>query len=286
MPGDHLSWGAQALWQQLTPLLPGVSVEVLARCESTNSELLERARQHSGRRDDDQQPCLLVAEQQTRGRGRNGKAWLSSAGASLTFSISLPMQPAQWSGLSLAVGVSLAQALEPSARPIARPGEEPRLKLKWPNDLWLGGGPGTGRKLGGVLIETLAFRGVRFVVVGVGLNVLPQSPEGLDHGFACLQEIMPGVTAPQVLATVALPLVQGLRRFEQEGFKPFAAAFAQRDLLCGMPVITTSVEVPEGIAEGVDDTGALRVRARALHTIVGGEVSVRPAGHRQEPASC
>jgi BirA family biotin operon repressor/biotin-[acetyl-CoA-carboxylase] ligase len=285
MSGDHLSWGAQALWQQLTPLLPGVSVEVLARCESTNSELLERARQHSGRRGDDQQPCLLVAEQQTRGRGRNGKAWMSHPGASLTFSMSLPMQPAEWSGLSLAVGVSLAQALDPLADSDDLAGP-PRLKLKWPNDLWLGAGPGAGRKLGGILIETLAARGARFVVVGVGLNVQQLSPGGLDHGFACLQELWPAITAPQVLAMLALPLVQGLKRFEQHGFKPFAAAFAQRDLLRGMTVTTTSSEVPEGIAEGVDDSGALRVRAQALHTIVGGEVSVRPAAQRQEPASC
>ena len=95
MPDGHqLHWGAGALWQELEALLPGVSVEVVARIDSTNTRLLERARLSSGlqdapitrpgqlvesvqeprspygRRQGDVQPCLLVAEHQTRGRGR------------------------------------------------------------------------------------------------------------------------------------------------------------------------------------------------------------------------
>jgi BirA family biotin operon repressor/biotin-[acetyl-CoA-carboxylase] ligase len=90
-----------------------------------------------------------VAEHQTRGRGRLGRGWGRSAGASLTFSLSLPLAPRDWSGLSLAVGVALADALEPPLD-----GAVPRIGLKWPNDLWLDRRPGSGRKLGGVLIET------------------------------------------------------------------------------------------------------------------------------------
>lgn len=285
MSGDRISWGAQALWQQLSPLLPGIAVEVLARTESTNSALLQRARQHSGRRDDDQLPCLLVAEQQTRGRGRSGKSWQSAPGLSLTFSLSLPMQVADWSGLSLAIGVALAHALEP-----VQPSAQPRLMLKWPNDLWWVDPAGTaGRKLGGVLVETVAVAGRRFVVVGVGLNVLPQPQEaayeGLETGFACLHELEATLTAPQVLSRVALPLVLALQRFEREGFSPFAEGFAQRDLLRGCPVATTAPGVSEGIADGVDADGALRVVAAGqLHRVVAGEVSVRARGARREPA--
>ena len=98
----HPHWGAEALWQRLEPLLPGLSVEVLARAESTNTLLLERARAMSGqpdapitrpgdlsaaapdartplgRRSADVQPCLLVVEQQTRGRGRLGRGWTAT----------------------------------------------------------------------------------------------------------------------------------------------------------------------------------------------------------------
>lgn len=295
-----LQWGAEALWVQLGPVLPGLSVEVLARADSTNTRLLERARLSSGRRslpqtipgeldapapgreaptplgrrNDDTRPCLLVAEQQTHGRGRQGRAWQSAAGASLTFSLALALQPPSWSGLSLAVGVALADALDP---PTA--GLPPRVGLKWPNDLCLLDGPGRGRKLGGVLIETVPVGERRMAVVGIGLNVLPQAPNPeLSSGFACLQEIWPEVDAPQALQRVALPLAQALMRFDREGLAPFAAGFARRDMLYGLTVSTTAAEVAEGVAEGIDEHGALRIRAGVLHALHAGEVSVRLSG--------
>jgi BirA family biotin operon repressor/biotin-[acetyl-CoA-carboxylase] ligase len=304
----HLNWGAEALWRQLDPLLPGISVEVVAHVDSTNTRLLDRARVHSGQRDApvsrpgdlqgapaaaerstpfgrrtaDVQPCLLVAEHQTRGRGRLGRDWVSSPGASLTFSLSLPLQPADWSGLSLAVGLALAEALDPLPA-----GGAPRIVLKWPNDLWLrdaAEGPGRGRKLGGVLIETVSVGQHRMCVVGVGLNVRPQpvdesgalvTPATLTHGYASLSEIDPALDAPATLARVAAPLAKALQRFQAAGFAPLAAAYAARDILLGQPVRTTQPEVPEGVADGVDERGALRVRCGTLHHLVSGEVSVR-----------
>lgn len=326
----HLQWGAEALWGQLVPWLPGISVEVLARVESTNTRLLERARLMGGdpeapvtrpgdlvddkarsertphgRRQADVWPCLLVAEDQTRGRGRLGRDWVSSMGASLTFSLALPLAPTQWGGLSLAVGLALAEALDPrppgagrdaglDASPGPGGGALPRIVVKWPNDLWLADGPGRGRKLGGILIETVSVGQRRMCVVGVGLNVLPQpagtvrSAEALTHGYACLQELDPGITAPQALARVALPLVQALLRFEQAGFAPLGAAYARRDLLLGQAVVTTAPLPLQGVAEGVDESGALLVRTAAadpaapggaaMHRVVSGEVSVRLAG--------
>jgi BirA family biotin operon repressor/biotin-[acetyl-CoA-carboxylase] ligase len=296
-------WGAQALWQQLEPLLPGLSVEVLARCVSTNSELLERARigprdsagqagsaaalaQRVGRRQADTQPCLLVAEEQMAGRGRLGRSWRSAPGASLTFSLALPLAPRDWSGLSLAVGVAIAQALQPRA------GATPlRLGLKWPNDLWLvgdatadaaqGGGIANGRKLGGVLIETLAAGDRRLAVVGVGLNIaaLPGPlPPDLRDRIGCLHELDPHASAASTLARVALPLVQALKTFESEGFAAFAERYAAFDLLQGETVTTTDPRTPQGIVCGVDGQGGLRLAtASGVQVISSGEVSVRPA---------
>ncbi|MDE2094275.1 MAG: biotin--[acetyl-CoA-carboxylase] ligase [Burkholderiales bacterium] len=293
-----LQWGAQALWQQLEPLLPGLSVEVVRRAESTNSALLERARALPdaprdsanvrvrrsvesaafGRRAVDLQPCLLVAEHQSGGRGRQGRLWQSAPGASLTFSLGLPLALADWSGLSLAVGVALCEALDPAA-PDA-PG--PHLGLKWPNDLWLmrsaAGAAAEGRKLGGILIETVAAGSQRLVVVGIGLNVLPFDTDGVNTGFASLRELDPAASAPQVLARLALPLVQALKEFEREGFAAFAARYAARDLLYGLPVRTTLAEVPDGIARGVSAQGALLVQSAAgIASVSSGEVSVRLA---------
>ena len=291
----HLQWGAQALWQRLEPLLPGLSVEVLARVESTNTTLLERARAMNGRRDSpitrpgeldalhvdertphgrrsaDMQASLLVAEHQTRGRGRLGRDWSASAGASLTFSLGLPLAPQEWSGLSLAVGLALAEALDPAGNG----GASPRIGLKWPNDLWLVDGAGRGRKLGGILIETVSMGPRRLCVVGVGLNVLPQAHEGLTQGYACLQEIDPQASAPAALACVAEPLVLSVLRFQAQGFAPLVAAYARRDVLRGQPVRTTQPDLPEGVAEGVDEHGALCVRRDGVHRVVSGEVSVR-----------
>jgi BirA family biotin operon repressor/biotin-[acetyl-CoA-carboxylase] ligase len=288
LDSQHLQWNAEALWQRLEPLLPGLSVEVLARADSTNTRLLEHSR-HAGtraaddatrpgelpgaslrRRAADIQPCLLVAEQQTAGRGRLGRNWLSTPGASLTFSLSLPLAPLDWSGLSLAVGLALAEALDPCAATAL-----PRIHLKWPNDLWLLDAPGHGRKLGGILVETASLGERRLCVVGVGLNVAPQPVQGLSQGFACLQELQPGITAPSVLSRVAEPLVRALLRFQAEGFAPCMAGYARRDLLRGHAVTTTLAELPQGVAEGVDERGALRVRDGQVHRVVSGEVSVR-----------
>ena len=292
MSAPHLQWGAEALWLELRELLPGLSVEVVERCASTNTALLERARvevrpepdnadvlvQRSvesaafGRRAADVQPCLLVAEHQTGGRGRMGRGWSSAPGASLTFSLSLPIAREDWSGLSLAVGVALADALDPQTAA----GAAPRLGLKWPNDLWLMDAPARGRKLGGVLIETVSAGRVRLAVIGIGLNVRPLDEVDAGSGFACLQEIDAQPDAPAVLHRAALPLARALRRFEAEGFAAFVADYARRDLLAGHTVRTTQQGVSEGIARGVDASGALQLQTGAgLVAIHSGEVSVR-----------
>ena len=303
MPAQEIQWGAEALWQQLVPQLPGLSVEVVRSTMSTNTALLNRARAVPegavgggeaqvrrsvesaafGRRAIDLQPCLLVAEHQSAGRGRQGRVWQSTPGASLTFSLGVPLAVADWSGLSLAIGVALCEALDPSV-PGAATGatRSPHIGLKWPNDLWLmdgaAGEAATGRKLGGILIETVAAGAQRLVIVGVGMNVLPFDADDLNTGFASLRELDPAVTAPQVLTRLAQPLVQALKLFEREGFAAFAEGFAARDMLHGRAVRTTSPEAPEGIACGVSPQGALRVRsATGVAEVSSGEVSVRLA---------
>jgi BirA family biotin operon repressor/biotin-[acetyl-CoA-carboxylase] ligase len=296
----HLHWDADALWQSLAPLLPQVTVEVLAHCESTNTKLLDRARAAAGdpdapvtrpgqfdplerrggtphgRRAEDMAPCLLVAERQTRGRGRLGRDWQSSAGASLTFSLALPLAPTDWSGLSLAVGLALAEALDPAAEGAQAP--QPRLGLKWPNDLGVVDADSRFRKVGGILIETVTVGRHRMCVIGIGLNVLPQRFDGLSQPAACLQELDAAISAPQALARVAAPLVRAVKRFEREGFGPCVERYARRDVLRGQRVTTTALGLDDGIADGVDASGALRVRpepgAPAIR-VVSGEVSVR-----------
>ena len=260
-PSPTLDWQAAALQQRLARLCPGIYVEVAASLGSTNSSLLDRLREQGP----DSLPCLLVAEQQTAGRGRMGREWLASPGSSLTFSIGLSLALQDWSGLSLALGCAIANALEPAGSP-------PRLQLKWPNDIWL-----DGRKLGGILIETQACGGERAAVVGVGLNISKLDDKAQDQfstGFASLSEIEPGVTAPEVLAQLAPALLQALLDFPQSGFAPWQQTFARRDLTQGCQV---SAGTLQGVARGVTASGELLLETAAgvMHKVSGGEVSLR-----------
>ena len=249
-----LRWPAEAIWEALAADLPGFTVEILPTLDSTNSELMRRAR--AGR----YEPVLLVAEQQTAGRGRLGRDWHS--GGSLTFSLGLPLSPRDWSGLSLAVGLSVADNLHP------------QLRLKWPNDLYL-----QGRKLGGILIETVSIDGApgaRYAVVGVGLNLLARPAVGLATPPAWLGEVLPGLDAAATLGHIAAPLALAIKAFETAGFAPCQARFNARDALAGVDV--TLSDGTCGNAQGVDPLGALQVRtAQGLQKITSAEVSVRPA---------
>ena len=245
-------WPAEAIWEQIYPLLPDFTVEVLPEIDSSNSELMRRARagQHEA--------TLLVAESQTAGRGRMGRVWQSQPGDSLTFSLSLPLAPQDWSGLSLAVGLSLAESLHPD------------VGLKWPNDLWF-----QDRKLGGILVEAASMGGRSQVVVGVGLNIRPRAADGLNTPPAALSELLPELTAPTALARVAWPLIQTLMAFESSGFAPLQSRFAARDVLQGRAVHTSDGQ--QGVALGVGPGGALRLQTElGVQDIHSAEISVRP----------
>jgi BirA family transcriptional regulator, biotin operon repressor / biotin---[acetyl-CoA-carboxylase] ligase len=300
-----LSWNTEPLWTELSALLPGLSIEVVARCESSNTVLVERARRSGGlsevvpsrpgeleppisgpmplleatrlgRRAGDTQPCLLVAEQQTRGRCRWGRSWQSSIGASLTCSLALPFTPPDWSGMSLAMGVALAEALDPTG---PRDGGA-SIGLKWPNDLMCIEDGQAPRKLGGILIESVPVGQRRMAVIGLGLNIAPQPVVDLNTGFACMQEFEPGIDAPRTLARIARPWVEAVLLFQREGFAPFKPRFERRDCLKGQLVTTTLDDLPSGVAEGIDEHGALLVRVGpSLRTVGVGDVnvSVRPS---------
>lgn len=286
MSSGAIRWPAEAIWEAVAPMLPGFTVEILPSIDSTNTELMRRAR--AGRCE----PTLLVAEQQTAGRGRLGRAWQSgvdvssaareaaSVGAmpSLMMSLGLPLSPVDWSGLSLAVGVSVAESLQPVLPPLGA-GHPARVNLKWPNDLWLSGD----RKLGGILVETASFvapqqgaHTARYVVVGIGINVLPRSGEGMSMPPGSLQDVEPGLDAPTALQRIAAPLVAMLRAFEGYGFAPMQPRFAARDVLQGRPVQLS--DGTAGTAHGVGDDGALLVHtAGGMQAVTSSEISVRPS---------
>jgi len=238
-------------------------VENLPEVDSTNSELMRRARAGQTR------PTLLSAQHQSAGRGRLGRQWHGQPGDSLMFSMGLELNPVNWSGLSLAVGLSLAQSLDPEQRL--------GLGLKWPNDLWLG--PlAQARKLGGILIETVMVEGAakaaRYVVIGVGININASQAPGLSMPSVGWAEIQPGTRPESLLSQLTMPLLDNIRAFERTGFAPLQAAFAQRDVLRGLALrLSNGVE---GVGAGVDAEGVLQIdTGRGRVSVSSDEVSVR-----------
>lgn len=240
----------------------GVAVEVVAQTGSTNADLLARAPALAGN-------LLLVAERQNAGRGRAGRSWLSSEGGSLTFSLAwklnLPLQAL--AGLPLAVGVALAETL--AALDVT-------VQLKWPNDLLK-----DGAKLAGVLIETQGAAGAGvWAVIGVGLNLtLPDELEARLDRPAASAPWLANMDRDALLAALLARLAASLRQFEHEGFGAFSARWNRLHAYqgCAVDIIDRGVILHQGVAAGVDDSGALLLDGAfgriAIHA---GDVSLRP----------
>lgn len=285
----RLDWQAEQLQAALQELCPGLVAQAQGLTGSTNADLLE-----FGRRGD-VRPRVLVAEAQSAGRGRMGRGWRSVPGASLTFSIGLPLRPLQgWGALSLVVGHAVAEILQPWANRVPVSGQG-RLLIKWPNDLWwYSAEPGSedewaaGRKVAGILIETLPMpaelgdEGRRWVVIGVGLNVDAQALQAgqpPDHQLAATSEWWGPRSLPDWWHSLVPPVLGAVLDFERFGAGPRLEGIRQRDLLAGRTILLSTGPFRQAQCLGIDADGALRVSAQGQEQrVVAGEVSIRPRG--------
>jgi BirA family biotin operon repressor/biotin-[acetyl-CoA-carboxylase] ligase len=214
-----------------------------------------------------------LAERQTAGQGRRGRAWVSPLAAHLYLSLSRRFELgfAALSGLSLAVGIVVAEALREEGYP--------QVGLKWPNDLWAGD-----RKLGGILVQLRGeMQGPCSAVVGLGLNVSMPEREAvaIDQPWCDLRMLAPErLPSRNRLAALLLSrIVLALEEFETAGWAAFQPRWNALDALAGRQVrVVEGERQHEGIALGLAADGALRVRLpggeRCFH---GGEASLRPA---------
>lgn len=214
---------------------------------------------------------VCLAEQQTAGRGRQGRSWLTPFGASVACSLlwRFAAPPAALSGLSLATGIAIARALERSG--------VTEVGLKWPNDVWW-----RARKLGGILLESGGTSGDFYVVAGIGVNIaLPrQEAAVIDQPWVDLQEILDGepISRNWLAAALVSELIETFIRFEQGGFTGLTADWARFDQVKGRQV---SLHLPNatltGVARGVDATGALLLETAngEVKPYIGGEISLR-----------
>lgn len=242
-----------------------VDIEVVAETGSTNADLMQRVK--SGAMSS--RPLLLIAESQTAGRGRAGRAWLSAPGGVLTFSLAwhFPAQAQALMGLPLAVGVAVAECLQKIGVPVA---------LKWPNDVLK-----EGKKLAGILVETQTNSepGV-WAIIGVGLNLrIPEELESeIGHAVADAPWLAQ-MDRNELMAALLHSLQQVLWTFEQAGFTALAErwnrlhAYHQQEV----KIIDQGQLLHQGQALGVDERGSLLLLvAGTVLTIHSGDVSLRP----------
>lgn len=243
-------------------ILGGWPLQRLGECDSSNSELLRRAPDLPDR-------FALVVDSQTAGRGRLGRIWHSPPGANLYLSLfaRLPIPAAQLGGLSLAIGIGVAETLHSLGA-----GE---VRLKWPNDLLA-----RGRKLGGILIEIAASRGRRSeVVIGLGLNLA--LPAALDVGQPAIDLASLGLDGDReaLLARLLPALAEVIDTFSARGFGALMARWDALDALRGRTVSLSAGPRREGRVLGVATDGSLRLAdSRGEFRVAGGELSLRPIG--------
>jgi BirA family biotin operon repressor/biotin-[acetyl-CoA-carboxylase] ligase len=246
------------------------SLEVAWTLDSTNSELLRRVTPQRG-------SAVLLAEQQTGGRGRRGRDWASPLAANLYLSLSRRFGGglARLPGVSLVAGVAAAEALHG----LGFPG----VRLKWPNDLVVTDGSGL-RKLGGLLVEGGGeAAGPARAVLGLGLNVAmpPSAATAIDQPWVDLAGLAGGAAPSRNRLAAGLlgHLLPALAEFDAAGLAPFLARHAALDALAGRDVLLHGEQgTIAATALGLAPDGALRVRIDGREQLVhAGEVSVRAA---------
>ncbi len=241
----------------------------ILRFEALGSTMDEAARLAA---EGESEGTVVLAAEQTAGRGRAGRAWVAPPGTALLCSVVLRPRVAadRLPVLSLLVGVAAADAITGVT--------DLDCRLKWPNDLWLGDDPG--RKVGGILLTSrLGAGGVDSVVAGIGINVTTM-PDHLPPGATSLSHEAGGQVSIDDLLTV---LLEQLNRvyddFLATGGRPSLDPWRERAALIGHPVTVIDGDHQlTGLFTGVDDDGRLILEDEQgqVHRVSAGDLTRGP----------
>ncbi|RFP10631.1 MULTISPECIES: biotin--[acetyl-CoA-carboxylase] ligase [unclassified Duganella] len=239
-----------------------VAIETVAETGSTNADLLARIDTLAG-------PVLRIAGNQTAGRGRAGRSWLSAPGAALMFSLAWRFKGPlhRMSGLPMAVGVALAETIASLGVPV---------QIKWPNDLLR-----DGKKLAGILVETQTCRhdNAIWAVIGVGINLLmPDELEAQIGREVAAAPWLAKMDRNQLMAALLSRLAAVLAEFDDTGFAPFAERWNLLHAWQGQEVVILDQGkvLQQGRAAGVDAIGRLMLDTeQGRAEVLSGDVSLR-----------
>ena len=239
------------------------NLAVIPVIDSTNQYLLDRMSEL-------QSGDACIAEYQQAGRGRRGRQWFSPFGANLYMSMywRLEQGPAAAMGLSLVIGIVMAETLQQLGAQDVR--------VKWPNDLYL-----HDRKLAGILVELTGKTGdAAQIVIGAGINLAMRGAETaqINQGWINLQEAGIAIDRNDLAAKLINSLRDALPVFERDGLAPFTERWKVLDNFIDRPVkLLIGEREIHGIARGIDKQGGLILEQDGeLKSWVGGEISLRP----------
>lgn len=240
------------------------SFDLFDRIPSTNVHLVKRAAENAP------SGCVCLAEQQTAGKGRRGRSWVSPFGKNIYLSILWRFQsgPMAISGLSLAIGVAVIRALKHHF--------QYDFQLKWPNDIYC-----NNKKLGGILVEVSGeSNGPCVAVIGLGLNLSLSQSEAVSitQEWTDLSRITgePITVRNQLISTLLNQLFQVLVEFEEVGITAYLNEWREYDCLKDKPgTLYIGNRSYEGVVKGIDDQGLLLLAHSdgTLQAYASGEVS-------------
>ena len=236
-----------------------VVLEIFDTISSTNDYLL---REEKNKNKDIK---ICIAEEQTKGRGRRGKSWISPKFKNIYFSLNSYLKKEDLSGLSIAVALSVSKVLTKI---------NVMSLIKWPNDLLVGN-----KKICGILIETAKVGELTKVVIGIGINVNMEYSELIDQEWTSIKlEKKKSVDRNSIITEMINQLCITLNEFEQEEFDYFINKFTSLDFLKDKQFTLKDKPNETFIGKGIDNKGLLiaqNLKDQRIVKFSSGEVSLK-----------
>ena len=236
-----------------------VVLEVFDTISSTNDYLLRKEK------NENKDIKICIAEEQTKGRGRRGKSWISPKFKNIYFSLNSYLKKEDLSGLSIAIALSVSKVLSKI---------NVMSLIKWPNDLLVGN-----KKICGILIETAKVGELTKVVIGIGINVNMEYSELIDQEWTSIKlEKKQSVDRNSIITEMINQLCITLNKFEQEEFDYFINKFTSLDLLKDKEFTLKDKPNETFIGKGIDNKGLLiaqNLKDQRIVKFSSGEVSLK-----------